>query len=67
MMKPLFFVFSIFTVTLNNIEFIKERIEPYTQKSIMFPIFSEAGHYIVKLDTKQMLESAKEPFDTKNQ
>ena len=63
----IFFVFSIFTVTLNNIEFIKERIEPYTQKSIMFPIFSEAGHYIVKLDTKQMLESAKEPFDTKNQ
>ncbi len=62
----IFFVFSIFTVTLNNIEFIKERIEPYAQKSIMFPIFTEAGHYIVKLDTKQMLESAKEPFDTKN-
>lgn len=56
----IFFVFSIFTVTLNHIEFIKNRLEPYTQKSIMFPIFTEMGHYIVKLDTKQMLEDVNE-------
>ncbi len=54
-----------FKMTL--LEKINAHFEPYAQKSIMFPIFSEAGHYIVKLDTKQMLESAKEPFDTKNQ
>jgi len=53
----IFFVFFIFTVTLNNIEFIKSRIEPLTQKSIMFPLFSEAGHYIVKIDTKQLMEN----------
>jgi len=53
----IFFVFSIFTVTLNNIEFIKSRIEPYTQKSIMFPLFAEAGHYIVKIDTKQLTDN----------
>ncbi len=53
----IFFVFSIFAVTLNNIEFVKSRIEPYTQKSIMFPLFSEAGHYIVKIDTKKMMEN----------
>lgn len=59
----IFFVFSIFTVTLNNIEFIKNRLEPYVQKSVMFPIFSEAGHYIVKLDTKQLMNAGTEPSE----
>jgi len=54
----IFFVFSIFAVTMNNIEFVKSKLEPYTQKSMMFPIFLEAGKYIVKLDTKQMFENA---------
>ena len=62
----IFFVFSIFTVTLNNIEFIKNRLEPYAQKSIMFPIFSEAGHYIVKLDTKQLMNTVTEPSEKTN-
>ncbi len=61
----IFFVFSIFTVTLNNIEFIKNRLEPYVQKSVMFPIFSEAGHYIVKLDTKQLMNTGTEPSEKK--
>lgn len=63
----IFFVFSIFTVTLNNIDFIKNRLEPYIQKSIMYPIFSDAGHYIVKLDTTQMLEHINEPSNNANQ
>jgi len=53
----IFFVFSILAVTMNNIEFIKSRLESYTSKSIMFPIFLEAGRYIVKLDTKQLLDN----------
>lgn len=53
----IFLVFSVLTVTLTNIEFIKSKLEPYMAKSIMFPIFSQAGNYIVKLDTKNMLEN----------
>lgn len=53
----IFLVFSVLTVTLTNIEFIKSRIEPYMVKSIMYPIFDKAGNYIVKLDTKNMLDS----------
>ncbi len=62
-----FFVFSIFAVTLANIEFIKHRITPYVTKSVMFPIFLEAGNYIVKLDTHQALQNASEisVFDNK--
>lgn len=59
----IFFVFSIFAVTMNNIEFIKTKLEPYTQKSMMFPIFLEAGKYIVKLDTKQMFENVTNPSE----
>lgn len=59
----IFFVFSIFAITMNNIEFIKTKLEPYTKKSMMFPIFLEAGKYIVKLDTKQMFENVTNPSE----
>lgn len=53
----IFLVFSVFAVTLSNIEFIRSRIEPYVAKSMMFPLFLDTGRYIVKLDTTNMLES----------
>lgn len=53
----IFLVFSVFTVTLTNIEFIKTKLEPYMAKSIMFPIFSQAGNYIVKLDAQKMIDN----------
>ena len=53
----IFFVFSVFAVTLSNIDFIKTRIEPYVSQSMMFPLFLDTGRYIVKLDTNNMLES----------
>ena len=53
----IFLVFSVFAVTLSNIEFIKSRMEPYVAKSMMFPLFVEMGKYIVKLDTNTMFES----------
>ncbi|MDD3323731.1 MAG: CvpA family protein [Sulfurospirillaceae bacterium] len=59
----IFLVFSILTVTLNNIEFIRSRLESYMAKSKMFPIFQEAGNYIVKLDTKQMISDSTTPKD----
>ena len=53
----IFLVFSVLSVALSNIEFIKSRIEPYVAKSMMFPLFVETGNYIVKLDTTNMLEN----------
>ncbi|AFL67944.1 CvpA family protein [Sulfurospirillum barnesii] len=53
----IFLVFSVLAVALNNIEFIKSRIEPYVTQSMMFPLFLEAGQTIVKLDANTMLES----------
>ena len=53
----IFLVFSVLAVTLTNIEFIKSRIEPYVANSMMFPLFLETGRYIVKLDTKDVLDS----------
>lgn len=57
----IFLVFAVLTVTLTNIEFIKTKLEPYMAKSIMFPIFMQAGNYIVKLDTKNMLDNLGTP------
>lgn len=57
----IFLVFAVLTVTLTNIEFIKTKLEPYMEKSIMFPIFMQAGNYIVKLDTKNMLDNLGSP------
>ncbi len=50
----IFLVFSILAVTLSNIEFIRSRTQEYLDKSFMYPIFIEAGKYIVKLDTKDI-------------
>ncbi len=50
----IFLVFSILVVLIGDIEFIKQRLAPYVKNSIMFPIFSEVGHYIVKLDTEKL-------------
>ena len=57
----IFLVFAVLTVTLTNIEFIKTKLEPYMAKRIMFPIFMQAGNYIVKLDTKNMLDNLSAP------
>jgi len=57
----IFLVFAVLTVTLTNIEFIKTKLEPYMAKSIMFPIFVQAGNYIVKLDTKNMIDNLGTP------
>lgn len=53
----IFLVFSVFAVTINNIEFAKTKLEPYVAKSVMFPLFWETGNYIVKLDPNTMLNS----------
>ncbi|WP_231563846.1 CvpA family protein [Sulfurospirillum cavolei] len=53
----IFLVFSVLAITLNSIEFIKTKIEPYVGNSTMFPLFLETGRAIVKLDTKEMLNS----------
>ena len=57
----IFLVFAALTVTLTNTEFIKTKLEPYMEKSIMFSIFVQAGNYIVKLDTKNMLDNLSSP------
>lgn len=53
----IFLVFSVLAITLNNIEFVKSRIEPYVSTSIMFPLFLKTGQYIVKLDTKEVFDT----------
>ncbi|MBN1838489.1 MAG: CvpA family protein [Campylobacterales bacterium] len=61
----IFLVFSVLAVALNNIEFVKSRLEPYVANSMMFPLFLETGHAIVKLDPNTMLESI-QAKETKN-
>ncbi|MFK5881535.1 MAG: CvpA family protein [Sulfurospirillum sp.] len=52
----IFLVFSILAIALSNIAFIKSRTDKYMNKSFMYPIFIETGRYIVKLDTKRIVE-----------
>ncbi|WP_458701102.1 CvpA family protein [Sulfurospirillum sp. 1307] len=50
----IFLVFSIFAVTLSNIEFIKDKANEYMKDSFMYPIFIETGNYIVKMDSDKL-------------
>jgi membrane protein required for colicin V production len=46
----IFLVFSIFLVTLSNIEFVQSKIESYMSDSFMYPVFMEVGQKILELD-----------------
>ncbi len=52
-----FLVFSVLVIALNNIAFIKSRIQSYTSKSFMYPIFLKTGKYIIKLDTRDIVKN----------
>jgi len=52
----IFLMFAILAVALSNIEFVRSRMEKYLDKSFMYPIFIETGRYIIKLDTKDVVE-----------
>ena len=55
----IFLVFSIFAVTLSNIEFIKNKADEYMKDSFMYPIFIETGNYIVKMDSDKISSDIK--------
>lgn len=42
-----FLVFSVLFVTISNINFIQENLNKYLKNSFMYPIFIQAGEYIV--------------------
>ncbi len=51
----IFLVFSVLAIALSNIQFIQSRIQKYTDKSFMYPLFVEVGRYIIKLDTNDIV------------
>lgn len=56
----IFLIFSILAVTLSNIAFIKEKVDTTLEKSFMFPIFVDVGHYIVKQDPNEIVKKVEE-------
>jgi membrane protein required for colicin V production len=52
----IFLLFAIFSVALSSISFIKNTTDKYMNKSFMYPIFTEVGRYIIKLDTNHIAD-----------
>lgn len=60
----IFLLFSILAITLSNIEFIKTKVDSLLEKSFMYPIFIDVGHYIVKQSPQNIIEKVEEKTES---
>ncbi len=51
-----FLIAAVIVYAMNNINAIKTKLEPMMQNSILFPIMSEVGSYIMHLDPTEVSE-----------
>ncbi len=67
----IFLVFSIIFVAVSNIGFIQDSLKKYTDKSFMYPIYVDAGGYLINLkpedlnNIKQKVEKKIKAIDMK--
>ncbi len=49
-----FLIGAVIVYSMNNINAIKSKLEPIMQNSILFPIMSEVGGYVMQIDPSEM-------------
>ncbi len=51
-----FLIGAVIVYSMNNINAIKTKLEPMMQNSILFPIMSEVGGYVMQIDPTEMTQ-----------
>ena len=59
----IFLLFSIIAYALSQVKMINDNIQPKLQDSIVFPLLSQTGSYIIKLDTSNLQAKVTGKFD----
>lgn len=59
----IFLLFSIIAYAVSEVKMINDNIQPKLQDSIIFPLLSQTGSYIIKLDTSNLQAKVTDKFD----
>ncbi len=59
----IFLLFSIIAYATSQVKMINDNIQPKLQDSIVFPLLSATGSYIIKLDTSNLQAKVTDKFD----
>jgi len=51
-----FMILSVIIFALSNIDFVKQNTKSLTDKSLLYPLFIQAGEAIIHIDTSELLE-----------
>lgn len=70
-----FLIFSILFVTISNINFVQENLNKFLKNSFMYPIFLQAGNYIItthgdkipSIDKNEKIDTNKSDFNVTNE
>lgn len=59
----IFLLFSIIAYATSQVKMINDNIQPKLQDSMVFPLLSQTGSYIIKLDTSNLQAKVTDKFD----
>lgn len=49
-----FLIFALIVTALSNVTLIKDNLEKYVEDSVLYPYLTEAGSYLINLDTSEL-------------
>lgn len=60
----IFLLFSIIAYAASQVKMINDNLQPKLQNSIVFPLLTQTGSYIIKLDTSNIQKKVSKKFDS---
>ncbi len=60
----IFLLFSIIAYAVSQVKMINDNLQPKLQDSMVFPLLSQTGSYIIKLDTTGVQKEVSKTFDS---
>ncbi len=59
----IFLLFAIIAYAVSQVKMLHDNLQPKLQNSIMFPLLTQTGGYIIKLDTSNVQKKVSKQFD----
>jgi membrane protein required for colicin V production len=60
----IFLLFAIISYAVSNVKMINDNLQPKLKDSVVFPILTQTGSYLIKLDTSNMQEKVSSKLDS---
>jgi len=60
----IFLLFAIISYAVTQVKMINDNLQPKLQNSVVFPLLTKTGNYIIKLDTSNVQKKVSKKFDS---